>query len=314
MTFLDIPDFTCECMGDKVRFQIGDISTNWISKDDSFTKRVDKSNLNKAFLKEHMLKEIEIKNMLDEGITLLKAEKYQKAILKFDDVLFYDEMYGEALLNKSFSLFGQKHFVKSLRHYKKAIKADASLKDVEYHKLLLKKANEERDNFPKLKQNIYVGDEFFAKGEFLKALDSYNRALANPSKFKDKIFSKLLNKKGKTLVKLNEYDEALRCFEESSDNDYACFGRGYCEYKLGLKISPDFKGILHIDKKDMLTQALILNELNYFDESLVICDYLMENHFKVDEFYLKILDAKKFVLKSLGNDLTDINLIFDLII
>mgnify|MGYP006992079853 CR=1 FL=1 len=62
MTFLDIPDFTCECMGDKVRFQIGDISTNWISKDDSFTKRVDKSNLNKAFLKEHMLKEIEIKN------------------------------------------------------------------------------------------------------------------------------------------------------------------------------------------------------------------------------------------------------------
>ena len=294
MTFLDIPDFTCECMGDNVRFQIGDISTNWISKDDSFTKRVDKSNLNKAFLKEHMLKEIEIKNLLDEGITL--------------------EMYGEALLNKSFSLFGQKHFVKSLRHYKKAIKADASLKDVEYHKLLLKKANEERDNFPKLKQNIYVGDEFFAKGEFSKALDSYNRALANPSKFKDKILSKLLNKKGKTLVKLNEYDEALRCFEESSDNDYACFGRGYCEYKLGLKISSDFKGILHIDKKDMLAQTLILNELNYFDESLVICDYLMENHFKVDEFYLKILDAKKFALKSLGNDLTDINSIFDLII
>ena len=92
MTFLDIPDFTCECMGDNVRFQIGDISTNWISKDDSFTKRVDKSNLNKAFLKEHMLKEIEIKNLLDEGITLLKAEKYPKAILKFDDVLFYDEM------------------------------------------------------------------------------------------------------------------------------------------------------------------------------------------------------------------------------
>ena len=64
----------------------------------------------------------------------------------------------------------------------------------------------------------------------------------------------------------------------------------------------------------MLAQALILNELNYFDESLVICDYLMENHFKVDEFYLKILDAKKFALKSLGNDLTDINSIFDLII
>ena len=65
----------------------------------------------------------------------------------------------------------------------------------EYNEALLKEANGERDNFPKLKSDIYAGDEHFKKGEYENAIDSYNRALENPSKFKDKILFKLLNKK-----------------------------------------------------------------------------------------------------------------------
>ena len=114
-------------------------------------------------------------------------------------MLFYDPEYGEALSNKSYALYGQNHFVKSLRYYKRAVEADESLKNMEYHKLLLGKSNEERQHFPKLKLNIYAGDEHFASGEYQKAVDSYNRALMNPSKFKDKILSKLLNKKATTL-------------------------------------------------------------------------------------------------------------------
>ena len=136
----------------------------------------------------------------------LKNESHQKAIECLDEVLYYDFQYGQALILKSRVLFGQGHFVKSLRHYRKAVRTDSGLKDVEYHKLLLKKSSKERDNFPKIKRDIYASDEHFAKGEFEMALDSYERALANPTKFKTKILSKLLNKKASSLVKLDRID------------------------------------------------------------------------------------------------------------
>lgn len=51
-----------------------------------------------------MVKEIEIKNILDEAIRFSDLKKYSKAIKSFDKVLFYDPMYGDALLNKSYAL------------------------------------------------------------------------------------------------------------------------------------------------------------------------------------------------------------------
>ena len=199
----NIPDeVICETHDNKVRFTIGSISTDWMAEDDSFVERIDKANLNKAFPARHLAKEIEIKNTLDEGIAFLQSGKYLRAIENFDEVLFYDPEYGEALLNKSHALCGQKHFVKALRHYKHAVKCGDGLKDNDYHKSLLRQANEERDNFPKLKLNIYAGDEHFAKGEYEDAVDSYNLALKNPSKFKEKILSKLLNKKATALLKM----------------------------------------------------------------------------------------------------------------
>ena len=209
----NIPDeLFFEVHDDQVKFKINDVSTNWLDKDDSFIKRIDNDNLNHELLTKHLSKEIEIKNTLDDGISFFKSEKYLKAIECFDEVLFYDPEYAEALLYKSRALFAQRHFVKSLRYYKRALKADGLLEDVEYNKLLLKEANNERDNFPKLKRNIYAGDEYFANGEFERAVESYNRALMNPSKFKDKILSKLLNKKATALLKLNDFEEALGCF------------------------------------------------------------------------------------------------------
>ena len=302
----DVPgmlDF--ETVDDKVKFHIGAISTNWMKIDDMFIRRIDESNLNPLFLKEHLIKEIEIKNILDEGIYLSNSGKCAKAIDCFDDVLFYDPHYGEALINKSFCFKAQRHFVKSLRHYRKAIREDECLRDNGYYKELLKLANDERGNFPKIKSDIYAGDEYFSKGEFQKALDCYNRALVNPSKFKDKILAKLLNKKGTALIKLKDFNNALECLKKS-DNDYSYFAQGYCEYKLDLDVNDKFKSFLSIDKKFMLKQALILNELDFSAQSLAICDYLMKNHFRVDKFYYELLNAKRDALKNLDRDYADV--------
>lgn len=304
MCYNVLDELSFEVRDNQVKFSMGDLSTNWMSRDDSFIKRIDKDNLNQKYMVKHLSKEIEIKNILDEGIRFLNLKKYSKAVKSFDEVLFYDSEYGEALLNKSYALYGQKHFVKSFRHYKRAVKADTNLKNIEYHKLLLAKSNEERDHFPKLKLNIYSGDEYFSKGEYKKAVDSYNRALMNPSKFKDKILSKLLNKKATALLKLNDFDGALGCFKESlkvEDNDYAIYGKGFCEYELDCDIDDDFKSRLNITKRQMLRQVLILNELGYFEQSLEICDFLLENHFKEDDLYFKLIKCREFAIDNFKN-------------
>jgi len=290
MTLLNIPDeLTCEIRQDKVRFSINGISTNWMDRNDSFTERIDIDNLNPNRLVEHLVKEIQIKNTLDEARDYLNKEKYPKAIEKLDEVLYYDPAYGEALMIKSHALFGQKHFVKSLRHYRRAVKADESLGDNDYYRLLLKSANDERSNFPKLKLNIYAGDEHYSKGEYEKAVESYDKALINPSRFKEKILSKLLNKKGSALLKLGRYDGAYECFKKSN-NDFSHFGQGVCEYNLGLEINDEFKGLLNIDKKYQLKQAVILDDVGFHEESMTICNHLYENHFECDDFYRKLTE------------------------
>ena len=153
------------------------------------------------------------------------------------------------------------------------------------------KANDERSNFPKLKQNIYAGDEHFARGEYQMAIESYSRALQDSSRFKQKILSKLLNKKATAYLKLDDFTEALECFKESLDvemSDYAIFGRGICEYELDLDIDSGFRGFLEISKRQMLKQASVLKELGYHEDSMRILKFLRENHFKNDEVYKKM--------------------------
>ena len=274
-----------------VRFSVEGTSTNWMDSDDLFIKRIDEDNLNRDLLVEHLKKEIQMKNLLDEAISLFKTQKFAKAIEMLDEVLFYDPEYGEALLFKSYCLRGQRHFVKALRHYKRAVKSDESLRDNEYHMAITRQANEERSNFPKLKLNIYAGDEHFARGEFEMAIESYDRALEDSSKFKQKILSKLLNKKATACIKLNDYGDACECFGKSLEvdgNDYAIFGKGVCEYELDLDIDSGFRRCLRISKRQMLQQALILNDMGYHEESSRIANYLRKNHFKNDDIYEKL--------------------------
>ena len=284
-------ELDCEASGNLVRIFIDGLSTYWIGRDDSFFERIDEDNLNQELRIKHLKKEIQIKNTLDNGISLFKSQKYTKAIEKLDEVLFYDSEYGEALLFKSYCLCCQGHYVKALRHYRRAVRACESLKDIEYHKALLAKANDERSNFPKLKQNIYAGDEHFARGEYQMAIESYSRALQDSSRFKQKILSKLLNKKATAYLKLDDFTEALECFKESLDverSDYAIFGRGICEYELDLDIDSGFRGFLEISKRQMLKQASVLKDLGYHEDSMRILKFLRENHFKNDEVYKKM--------------------------
>lgn len=49
---LDIPDeLTYVIHDDQVKFQIDDVSSNWMSMNDSFIKRIHPDNLNSVFLK-----------------------------------------------------------------------------------------------------------------------------------------------------------------------------------------------------------------------------------------------------------------------
>lgn len=315
MTLLDIPqnritskddgrisyDFNLTVFRDEnqLKLAVGDLSTRWIDVDDGFIKRIQFENLNCCFLEKHLSKEIEMKNILDDGIDLLNHEKYAKAILLFDKILYYDSEYGEALFFKSKAIFQQGHYVKALRNYKWAIRADAGLKDVEYHKLLLKKSSEERDSFPKIKRNIYAGDEYFAKGDFKRALESYDKALVNPTNFKTKILSKLLNKKATALVKLGMFQEAVEVFRQSvsvKPNDYAYFYLGvYDDIEC-------IKKAVNITKRQLLVKARKLCEADESDLSLDCVNEFLDNHFRVDEDYRHALDLKRELLENLGRD------------
>lgn len=283
--------------GDKVRFCVGEIATSWLDLEDAFIDRIQFENLNPDFPERHLAKEIEIKNALDRGADLLNNEDLTKAIGMFDEVLYYDPAYGEALLLKSKALFGQGHYVKSLRHYKRAVKSDSRLKDVEYHKLLLAKSSNERDNFPKIKRNIYVGDEYFAKGEFRKALESYDKALVNPSNFKNKILSKLLNKKATALLKLDMIDDAVGVFKQSvsvKPNDYAFFYLGIYDYDSSFN---EFRRHLNITKKQLILKARKLYENGEDDLALECLDEFFDNHYRVDDDYNNALDLKSEICK-----------------
>lgn len=311
MTLLNVPDnhVTSKCdgeitydfnltvfaLGDKVRFTVNGVSTSWLGLDDDFIKRIQFEKLNKSLISQHLTMEIEIKNLLDEGAMHLGAEKYRKAIGCFDDVIYYDEMYGEALLLKSRVLFAQKHFVKALRHYKKAVNANGDLKDINYHKLLVKNANDERGNFPKIKRHIYNGDEHFAAGDFKKAIESYDMALADSSPFKSRILHKLLNKKAAALFELKSFDEAMECFERSLEvhkSDYAIFMKGRCRHELGLALDDSFISNLKITKRQQLCRAMILIEAEMYADAVRCIDDLLSVHFAEDELYFAALSSK----------------------
>ena len=297
--------------GDRVKFAVGKTATSWMGIDDDFIDRIQFEKLNPCFLERHLAKEIKIRNALERGVELLESEKYAKAIGKFDEVLYYDPEYGRALLFNSKAFFAQGHFVKSLRTYKKAVTADDRLRDGDYHRLLLKKSSEERDSFPKIKKNIYAGDEHFAKGEFERALESYERALANPTSFKNRILSKLLNKKATALVKLDRIDEAVEVFKESiksKPTDYAYFNLGIygsdCEA---------LKRNLSITKAQLLMKARRLAECGEADMALECLDEFFDNHFRVDDDYRKALNLKLDVLKSIGGDVGEVERILEAI-
>ena len=252
-----------------------------------------------------------MKNILDEGIS---QKRPSRAIELFDKVIYYDENYAEALIGKSHALREEKHFVKSLRYYKKAVRADESLKDSDYYRMLLGEANRERDSFPKLKLNIYAGDEHFTKGEYEQALKSYAKALKDKTRFKDKILFKLLNKTGTAYLKLGDFENALKCFTQSLDlfeNDYACFGCGICQYELGRDVSDEFKKALNLSKRQQLRQVLVLNELGFFSESLAIVDELLRMYFTPDTLYFRLINAKRYALTELGADVSEFDEIFE---
>ncbi len=56
---LNVPnELEYEVLNDKVRFSIGELSTNWMGEDDSFVERIETDKLNNEFLLQHLSCEI----------------------------------------------------------------------------------------------------------------------------------------------------------------------------------------------------------------------------------------------------------------
>lgn len=295
-----VDDLSIEHSEDGIRIRFGDSATNWIACDDEFIERISPENLNRFLLQEHLRKEIEIRNVLDEGYDFLENGKYAKAIACFDEAIYYDDGYSQALIGKSHALYAQGHFVKALRFYRKS-----GIDDVDYYRLLLRKSSEERDGFPKIKRNIYAGDEAAAKGDYGSALDFYERALVDPSKFKNKILYKLLNKKAFILIRLSRFDEALASFDASigvRKNDPAYYGRGFCQYNLGLDCVESLDKAIEIDKKFLLEKALIFNDLKLHERALACFDEFLDSHFRLDGDFKMAVRGKVIALDALGMD------------
>lgn len=293
----------------RIRLEVEDAITGWMEMDDSFIGRIDESNLNPDLIESHLMKEIQIKNLLDEATSFLDSEKFAKAVECFDGVLFYDPEYGEALIGKSHALFGQRHYVKALRYYRCAVSTSDDMEDVEYRRMLLAKSGEERDSFPKLKSQIYAGDECFAMGDYENALKSYEKALANPSKLKEKILFKLYNKKAKTHLILNDFESALICFNESLNqlnNDFAWYGKGVCEYELDFPgAGESLKNAVNLSKDQLLEKGLIQNELGLYHEALETFDFILQDHFKADDMLVTASNGRMLALRELGMDSDD---------
>uniref|UniRef100_UPI00388E9080 tetratricopeptide repeat protein n=1 Tax=Methanobrevibacter sp. TaxID=66852 RepID=UPI00388E9080 len=142
--------------------------------------------------------------------------------------------------------------------------------------------------------------------EYEKALESYEKALLFPSKIKEKILFKLINKKATTYLKLNDFESALVCFNESLNalnNDYAWYGKGVCQYELNMEGACESLGhAVKLTKGQLLDKGLVLNELGCYPQALETFEFLLQNHFRKDEIYITALNGREFAMRKLGMD------------
>ena len=205
----------------RYRFCFEDLCTDFLDSDDEFIARISRDNLNPDFLKKHLRKEFEVRNIIDEAVGAADAEM-------FDEVLFYDPYYVTALYEKSRVLKSEGHFIRALRTYRKALR-HGLVADDDYLKDLQMRAIDDRDSLPPIKRAIFNGDHAFQNGDYDSSLEFYDSALESSDAFRERILAKLLNKKGWALLKLDKISEALECFDEAicvSGSDNAYFGRG----------------------------------------------------------------------------------------
>ena len=123
------------------------------------------------------------------------------------------------------------------------------------------------------------------------------------TKQKEKILFKLLNKIAATCLKLNDFESALEYFNESLDqlnNDYAWYGKGICEYELGLDgCGVSLAKAVDIKKDQMLEKGLIQNGLGLYVEAIKTFDFLLDNHFREDEMLFTAVNGREFAVRNL---------------
>ncbi|MGN1362459.1 MAG: tetratricopeptide repeat protein [Methanobrevibacter sp.] len=238
---------------------------------------------------------IEINNTKEElfkkGKYAYKEEQYEKALSFFNESLICDENFSKALLGKAKSLYKLGKLSESLIIYDELFDSNCL------------------DSYIWLKiGNFY----YYVLDNNLKALKSYNNGI----KF-DNTLSVLWINKGKVLISMNMYEEALDSYIKASKLDNL-------NYKIYNNIANTYKLLNFMDKAlnafnksisiktniyALLNKAIILNDIGRFNEALNCINYALNIKIRYDLLYYKALilynigkygDSLNFINQSLA--------------
>lgn len=238
---------------------------------------------------------IEINNTKEElfkkGKYAYKEKEYGKALSFFNESLICDENFSKALLGKAKSLYKLGKLSESLIIYDELFNSNCL------------------DSYIWLKiGNFY----YYVLDNNLKALKAYNNGI----KF-DKTLSVLWLNKGKVLISMNMYEEALGSYIKASKLDNL-------NYKIYNNIANTYKLLNFMDKAlnafnkslsiktniyALLNKAIILNDIGRFNEALNSINNALNIKIRYDLLYYKALilynigkydDSLNFINQSLA--------------
>ncbi len=189
---------------------------------------------------------LEIEKLMNEGLILLKKKNYSEALEKFDRVLELNSKYYAARFNRANILYDLEKYDEALDEADELLdrdKNDLLALNIRSQSLLKLGEKDEAleivegilENPPKNQGAIAItivnkGEILFEMGNYLEAISCYDEALVKiPSKkalfrqgfrftylcFFDNQIAEIWFKKGKAHQKLQQYSEALECFNKA---------------------------------------------------------------------------------------------------
>ena len=204
------------------------------------------------------LKELEVWELSNKGLSLGKLGRFDEAILCYNKALEIDPRYAKAWGNKGYSLGKLGRSDEAILCYNKALEIDPRAMNAWYNK----------------------GDSLQSLGRFDEAILCYNKALEI-----DPRYAKAWGNKGISLDSLGRFDEAILCYNKALEIDprdaKAWGNKGYSLDRLGRfdEAILCYNKVLEIDPRDAgawITKGNSLDSLGRFDEAILCYNKALE--------------------------------------